>query len=154
MSDFAGIDTTKTSTTALHDVNKVYRIDHPDYGTGAWLYGQADEAISAGNWVFYTSADGGLTLMDSTESGDEPSRIGVADTDIASGSYGWVWHGEGTFEAIVVDSVAAATQLTTTATAGQAGTGGDAIAGVQNIDLGVTSTRVTVEASVKMYAGA
>lgn len=154
MSDFAGIDTTRVDSSKKFDINRVYSIKHPTYGGGSWLYGQADEAISAGQWVHYVSADGGLTLMDSTEAADQPGRIGVADTDIASGSWGWVWHGEGTFEAIVVNAVAAATQLTTTATAGQAGTGGDALTGVQNIDAGVTSTRVTVEATQLIWAGA
>lgn len=154
MSDFAGIDTTRSTTTQEYDINRVYRIKHPTYGGGAWLYGQADEAISAGEWVHYASADGGLTLMDTTESADQPGRVAVADGAIASGSWGWVWHGEGTFEAIVVNAVTAATQLTTTATAGQAGTGGDAITGVQNVDVGVTSTRVTVEATQLMWCGA
>ena len=154
MSDFAGIDTTEDETTQKFEINRVYRIEHPTYGGGAWLYGQADEAIAAGEWVHYVSADGGLTLMDSTESADQPGRIGVADGAIASGSYGWVWHGEGTMECIVVNAVAAATQLTTTGTAGQAGTGGDAITGVQNVDAGVTSTRVTCEATQLMWAGA
>lgn len=150
----AGIDITQVDTIAKYDINKVYDIDHPTYGAGKYLYGQADEALSAGEWVHYVSSDGGCTLMDSTEAADQPGRIGVAAADIASGSFGWIWHGEGTFEAIVVNAVAAATQLTTTATAGQAGTGGDAIAGVQNIDAGVTDTRVTVEATGLMYAGA
>lgn len=154
MSEFAGIDTGLVTTSQKYDINRVYRIKHPTYGGGAWIYGQADEDIDAGEWAHYASADGGLTLMDSTEAADEPGRICVADTDIASGSWGWMWHGEGTFEAIVVNAVAAATQLTTTATAGQAGTGGDDITGVQNIDAGVTSTRVTVEATQLMWAGA
>jgi len=154
MSELAGINTEEATLTQKFDINRVYRIKHPTYGGGAWLYGQADEAIAAGEWVHYASADGGLTLLDSTESGDEPGRVGVADTAIASGSWGWVWHGEGTFEAIVANGVSAATQLTTTATEGAVGTGGDAITGVQNIDAGVTSTRVTVEATQLMWCGA
>lgn len=154
MSDLAGINTSQVDTVKKYDINSVFRIKHPTYGRGAWLYGQADEAIAAGEWVHYVSADGGMTLMDSTESADEPGRVGVADVAIASSSYGWVWHGEGTFEAIVINGVGAATQLTTTATAGQAGTGGDAITGAQNIDEGVTNTRKTVEATQLMWCGA
>ena len=154
MSDLVGIDVTDTSTTQKYDINRVYRIKHPTFGGGAYLYGQADEGLSAGEWVHYVSSDGGLTLMDTTESADQPGRIGVAAVDIASASWGWVWHGEGTFEAIVVNAVTAATQLTTTTTAGQAGTGGDALTGVQNVDVGVTDTRVTVEATQLIWCGA
>src|SRR5690606_23575978 len=131
----------KTDDIQRHDINRVYRFKHPIYGHGAWLYGQADENIDAGEWVHYASADGGLTLMDTTEAADEPGRIAVADADIASGDWGWVWHGEGTFEAILVNGTSAGSQLTTTGTAGQAGTGGDAIAGTQNIDAGGDGTR-------------
>lgn len=154
MNDIVGIDTNEVTTDKKYNVGDVYRIKHPTYGRGAWLYAQADEAISAGEWCHYVNSDGGATLMDSTESADEPDRLGVADVDIASGSYGWLWHGEGTFEAIVVNAVAANTQLTTTATAGQAGTGGDAINGCKNVDAGVTDTRVTVEAAGLLFAGA
>ena len=154
MSDLAGINTQQVDSSKKWDINKVFRINHPTYGRGAWLYGQADEALVAGEFVHYVSSDGGMSMMDTTESADEPGRIACVDTDIASGSWGWAWHGEGTFEAQVVNGVAAATQLTTTGTAGEAGTGGDTIPGLQNIDAGVTDTRVTVEASILMYAGA
>lgn len=146
MSDLTGVDILETGTTAKHDLAEINRLKHSG-GRGAFVYGQADEAISAGNFVFVTEADGGLTLMDSTESGSTAKLVGVACADIASGSFGWVWVGEGSFEAIVVNAVAAGSNLTTTATAGQAGTGGDVIGGLISVDLGVTSTRVTVEAS-------
>lgn len=146
MSDLTGIDTTHTSTTAEYDVADIVRFKHATYGRGAWVYGQADEAITAGQAVFVTESDGGLTLADTTESGSTAKLVGIADTAIASGSYGWVWVGEGTFEAIVTNAVAAGTNLTTTGTGGTVGTGGDAINGLISVDAGVTSTRVTVEA--------
>lgn len=145
--DLVGIDTLQVDTTPKYDLAQIVRLNHATYGRGAWAYGQADEAIDAGEWVFVTEADGGLTLIDTTESASQPQLIGVADTDIASGSYGWVWVGEGQMEAIVVNAVAAGTLLTTTATGGQAGSGGDAINSVTNEDAGVTSTRVTVRAT-------
>jgi len=154
MSDLAGIDTTKVSTSAEYSIKRMYSLNHPIYGGGFWMYGQADEALTAGQFVFYTMSDGGLTLMDTTEAGATPKFIGVTDAVIASASYGWVWVGQGEYEAIVVNAVSANTQLTTTGTAGSAGTGGDTIAGLRNIDAGVTDTRVTVTCPIVMYAGA
>lgn len=147
MTDLVGVDTQLVETTPRYPVGEIFRLNHHSYGRGAWVYGQADEAIDAGEFVFVTENDGGLTLMDTTESGATAKIVGAADADIASGSYGWVWVGEGEFEAIVVNAVSAGSNLTTTATAGQAGTGGDVIQGLTNRDAGVTSTRVTVEAA-------
>lgn len=147
MTEIVGIDTAQVDTSAKYDLGKIYRIDHHTYGRGAWVYGQADEAIAAGEFVFVNEVDGGLTLLDTTESASTPQLVGAADVAIASGSYGWVWVGEGTFEAEVDDSVTAGTILTTIATAGEVGTGGDAIAGLTNVDAGVDGTRVTVQAT-------
>ncbi len=111
---------------------------------GVFIYGEATEAISAGNWVFLDELNR-LTLGDTAESGTEQVRVCVSAANLTTtNKYGWVWCGAGTFEAIVVNGVAADSALTTTATAGQAGTGGDAITGCINIDAGVTNTRVTV----------
>jgi len=147
MQDLAGIDTQRVDTSAKYDLAQIVRFKHGTYGRGAWCYGQADEAIAAGEFVFVNETDGGLTLLDTTESASTPQLVGAADAAIASGSYGWVWVGEGTFEAEVDDSVAAGTLLTTIATAGEVGTGGDAIAGLTNVDAGVNGTRVTVQAT-------
>lgn len=147
MSDLAGVDTSETHTTPKYTVGQIYRLDHSTYGRGAWVYGQADEAIAAGEFVFVNEADGGLTLLDTTESASTPQLVGAADAAIAASSYGWVWVGEGTFEAEVDDAVAAGTILTTIATAGEVGTGGDTIAGLTNVDAGVNGTRVTVQAT-------
>ena len=57
--------------------------------------------------------------------------------------YGWFWCGYGEFEVVVVNGVTALSPLTTTATAGEVGTGGTLIDGFINVDAGVTSTRVT-----------
>jgi len=111
---------------------------------GVYIYAQATETISAGNWVFLDEANL-LTLGDTTESGTEQVRVCVAAADMTTtNKYGWVWCGAGVFEAIVVNGVAAGSALTTTTTPGQAGTGGDAITGCLTIDAGVTDTRVTV----------
>lgn len=155
----SGIDTTDVQTALGKLVGaptpgQIVRFQHPTYGWGAWTVGQADEAIAAGEFVFVTESDGGLTLLDTTEAGSSPKLVGAADAAIASGSYGWVWVGEGTFEAEVDNAVAANTQLTTIATAGEVGTGGDVINGLRNVDEGVDGTRVTVECPIIMYAGA
>lgn len=147
MTDLVGVDTTLVETTPRYQVGQIFRINHGTYGRGAWAYGQADEAIAAGEFVFVNEVDGGLTLLDTTESASTPQLVGAADAAIASGSYGWVWVGEGTFEAEVDNAVAAGTALTTIATAGEVGTGGDAIAGLTNVDAGVDGTRVTVQAT-------
>lgn len=159
MTDLIGIDTQQVETELQkmvggRDLGEIFRINHPTYGPGAWVLGQADENIAAGEFVFVTETDGGLTLMDSTEAGSSPKLVGVADVAIASGSYGFVWVGEGEFEAEVDNGVSANTQLTTTGTAGEAGTGGDVINGLRNVDAGVDGTRVTVECPIIMYAGA
>ncbi len=154
MSDFAGIDTTKVDSSQKYEINRIYRIEHPVHGFGAYEYGQADEAIDAGESVFYAEADGGMTLADTTEAGSTSKPVGVADADIASGSWGWVFRGEGLFEAILSNSLSAGTNLTTTGTGGTLGSGGDAINGASSVDAGVTDTRVTIRANVLMYAGA
>lgn len=153
MSDFAGIDTTETSTTQKYDINRIYRIKHPTYGGGAWEYGQADEAISAGQAVFIADSDGGLTLADTTEAGSTKKDVGIADADIASGSWGWLFRGEGSFEAILTNALAAGTNLTTTATGGTLGSGGDTVGDASSVDAGVTSTRVTIQVAGLLAAG-
>lgn len=118
----------------------------PYWGSqGVFKYAQASETIAAGSWVFVSESNI-LTLADTTESGTEqlPVCVAAANMNTTTGKYGWVWCGAGVFEAIVTNAVAADSALTTTATGGTAGTGGDAITGCINIDAGVTATRVTV----------
>lgn len=147
MDDIVGVDTSEAYTTAKWDLGVIQRFKHHTYGNGAWVFGQADEAIAAGEFAFINETDGGATLLDTTESASEPQLVGAADAALASGEYGWFWVGEGTFEAEVDDSVAAGTQLTTIATPGEVGTGGDVINSLTNVDVGVDGTRVTVEAT-------
>lgn len=156
MTDLVGVDTSVTSTDPQYGqlLGQIVRLNHATYGRGAWSYVQADEAVAAGEFVFVTEADGGATLLDTTEAGSSPKLIGAADVAIAASSYGWVWVGEGTFEAEVDDGVSADTQLTTIATAGEVGTGGDTINGLRNVDAGSDGTRVTVECPIIMYGGA
>lgn len=111
---------------------------------GMFKYAQASETITAGSWVFLSETNI-LTLADTTESGTEQLPVCVATSNMTTtNKYGWVWCGGGVFEAFVTNAVAADSALTTTATGGTAGTGGDAITGCINIDAGVTATRVTV----------
>lgn len=135
----AGVDLNKASARPLYDQGVVY-----SGKSGMYAYAKCTETIADGQWVFIDESNQ-LTLADTTESGTEQMRVGVAATDCTTSSpYIWVWLGGGVFEAILSNGLAADTALTTTATGGTAGSGGDAISGCINIDAGVTSTRVTV----------
>lgn len=135
----AGVDINKAS------VKPLYELGVPYFGKqGIFSYAKCTETIADGQWVFIDESNQ-LTLADTTESGTEQMRVGVAATDCTTSSpYIFVWLGGGVFEAILSNALAADTALTTTATGGTAGSGGDAISGCINIDAGVTSTRVTV----------
>ena len=98
---------------------------------------------------------GGAVLIDelndaypltTTNSGALAQAVGVAMADVVDESYFWAWRGCGLCEALVTNGQAAA-NLTTTATPGELGAGGDVVIGLRNVDQGVTSTRVTVFAA-------
>lgn len=135
----AGFDLSTSTALPRHELGIPY------WGKeGVFIYGQATETILTGQWVFLDEQNK-LTLMDTTESGTEQMRVCVETAGATTTTpYVWVWCGAGVFEAIVVNAVSADSPLTTTATAGAAGTGGDAITGCINIDAGVTDTPVTV----------
>lgn len=152
MSELVGIDTTKVSTNLQvmpsAGLGQIFRLKHATYGKGAWTLIKASESLpKAGQWVHIAEVTGAATLMDTTESAAVAGLVGVIDAIIASGSYGYAWVGEGTMEAILGNGVSAGVSLTTTGTAGEAGTGGDAIEGASSVDAGVTDTRVTVTAT-------
>lgn len=118
---------------------------------GAFEYAQVDEAlgIAAGRFAIIGPSSQAIA-MNTTDSGSLGQKIGIAVATLADNEYGWFFRGLGEFEALVTNGVAANTQLTTTATDGEAGTGGDTIQGLRNVDPGVTSTRVTVFAASLM----
>lgn len=118
---------------------------------GTFQFAQLDEAagLAVGYFAILQST-GQAQAMNTTDSAASPKQIGVACATLTDNQYGWFWRGPGSWEAIVVNAVSADSSLTTTATDGVAGTGGDVIQGLKNVDAGVTSTLVTVNASVEM----
>lgn len=111
---------------------------------GSFLYAQATETISKGNWVF-VDEHYLLTLTDTTEAGAKPLKVCVAANNMTTTlKYGWVWCGAGNFQAYVASGIAPQTPLTTTGTAGVAGVGGASFAGCRSISAGSASAPVTV----------
>lgn len=143
-----GVDMSLTPTTPLHELGVPY------FGKqGVFEYGKAEGAVTAGNWVTIDE-NNDVVEVTTTTIGDTPKKLGCAVATAADEDYVWVWRGAGTFECILANGVTANTQLTTTATAGDAGTGGDTINSCRNIDAGVTDTRVTVYCGALAYGGA
>lgn len=123
-----GVDFSATSTTDRY-VNG--RGLYTDLGRLVWA--KAGEAISEGQVckLALSSSVVTATLLDSTISGTEQIIVGIAHKTIASGSYGWFYRGPfANVQVLLVTTIAADTTLTTTATAGSAGTGGDTILGL------------------------
>ncbi len=111
---------------------------------GSFLYAEATETISKGNWVF-VDEHYQLTLTDSTEAGAKPLKVCVAANNMTTTlKYGWVWCGAGNFQAYVAAGIAPQTPLTSTGTAGVAGVGGASFAGCRSISAGSASAPVTV----------
>lgn len=99
-------------------------------GSGGW---------AAGSYVALTqSATTGLmtgTKEDTTTSGSDPRKGAVAIAAVAADSYGWVLAGP--FDLVpvqVANGVAAGAALTTTATAGELGAGGDTVTGLRTLE--------------------
>lgn len=140
----AGVDINKAS------VKPLYELGVPYFGKqGVFIYGKCTETISDGSWVFISDTNT-LTLADHTESASDTHRVGVAATDCTTAApYIWVWGGEGVFEALVDNAVAANTAIQVGSAGSKDGIAvsgaNDAITGCKNIDVGVTSTRVTVQ---------
>lgn len=120
---------------------------HKDELGREWRYGQANGAQTAGEVSQFTR-DGtwDATPMTTTTQDSKLWDLGVPDIDMTDNYYGWFFIGKGDFEIVVANGVTALSPLTTTATAGEVGTGGTLIDGLINIDAGVTSTRVTCKA--------
>lgn len=139
------VDLTKADATPQFELGIPYAGNE-----GFFMYCKATETITAGSGVIIDD----LNQIIPANSGDTAAqvRLGVAAGAMSTSlPYGWVWLGCGVFEAFVTNAVAAGTALTLTGTDGVFGTGADTIAGLVTVDLGVTSTRVTVRAATFMY---
>ncbi len=110
----------------------------------AYEYVKASGAVTAGFFVLIDQAGLAANMTTTNSPNTYQQKAGIAVRDLTDTYYGWVFRGGGTFQAVVANAVSAGSQLTSTGTGGNAGTGGTTIRGARNIDLGVTSTRVTV----------
>lgn len=134
-----GANLTETTAGAKANVGQ----KHIDEIGRQYEYVHANGAITAGHTVLIEE-DGEATKLTSTNAGSIGQKAGIACATFKDNYYGWVFRGEGSFEAIVSAGVAADTVMTTTATGGVIGQGGVALDGLRNIDAGVEATRVTV----------
>lgn len=127
--------------------------DRPQFTVGSvhwdeqgrlWRYGKANGAVTAGHTVIFARDDTWDGAPITTTLVDTKNWfLGVADRAFTDNYFGWFWVGYGFFEVVIANAVSALTVLTSTGTAGVLGTGGGIIDGMQNVDAGVTDTRVT-----------
>jgi len=121
-----GVDLSKVHTSTSSDRFSYRTMVEAD--SGVYIYGQASGAIAEGALCFIDET-GQVTEMTTTNSGSTPKEacVCVADGGLADNAEGWFWRGKGVEEVLVADSVADDAALTTTASAGVAGAGGDAV---------------------------
>lgn len=114
---------------------------------GEYVFCQANGAIDRGALCQITH-DGQASEQDTTSSGSTRKRDGVAQAALADNEWGWFWRGRGKTEALVANGISAGAALTTTATAGVLGSGGDAVASCLAVDANATGSTalVTIEA--------
>lgn len=122
----AGIDFTKTGSTAEHTVG----IPVPT-NDGLYVYFKHSlAAVTAGTALKYNE-DGTSLAINTTVSGTEPTSLIVPQVNVAAGTttpqYAWGFVGFGNFNASVATTISAGAALTTTATDGVLGAGGDAV---------------------------
>lgn len=122
----AGVDLTKTDSVARHAVGTVVKTDD-----GQYTYVKHSLAAATAGDAFKIQEDYQTVALDSTESGSEPTNVGVAQIDIAAGTttaqYAFLFTGYGNFNANIATGVSAGAALTTTASAKVLGAGGDAV---------------------------
>jgi hypothetical protein len=133
------------STSAKHTVGSVYR----DPGTGAeYVYVAASEAITQYQACSYDSAYAALKLT-KTES-DKLYGIGIAMSDIASASYGWLLiSGPKTSYVSSLASCAKEAALYTSATAGSLDD--DATSTTKILGIALTANNGTTTANVACF---
>ena len=132
-----------TSTTIPHGLGEKAIADN-----GHYVFAQADGAIAAGAYCRWLPETGQMDSETTAESGSTPVAGAVAVVALADDEYGWFWRGCGYEEALVATGVSALAALTTTATAGELGAGGDSVVGAQLVDAnssGATALR-TIQA--------
>jgi len=106
---------------------------------GYYVYGQADGAVAAGGLVRILES-GQVDEITTAESAATAKTLGIAQAALADNQYGWFWRGVGQTEALLANGVTADVSLTTTATAGVLGTGGDAVTTLRAIDANASGS--------------
>lgn len=126
------IDFTQVDTTAKYDIKGLPIVTN----RGTVVYAKIGTGgCAAGDYLALTQATPNAVLTatkeDTTSSGSTPRSGAVAIAAVAANSFGWVITGD--FKSVpvnVANSVAAGAALTTTATGGQLGAGGDTVIGL------------------------
>lgn len=125
---------------------------HIDEQGRFWEYIKANGALTAGAWVLIPNGNDSA-LLDTTGAGAIGQKAGICHFGFTDNYFGWVFRGNGDFEAVIENGHSAGAILTTTASAGVAGAGGVAFDGTRAIDAGVTATRVTIHAAGLLTVG-
>jgi hypothetical protein len=123
-----GYDFTATSTTDTYGHGFVV---HTNEGPVVWA--KAGGTITEGQVakLEFISSIWAAVALDTTESASEQTFVGIASKAVTSGSYGWFFRGPfDNVQVLVATTINADVTLTTTATAGTAGSGGDTILGL------------------------
>lgn len=127
--------------------------------SGHYVYGQANGAITEGYVCKAVAGTWDFDTVTTTESGSTNTVIGVcvASGGLADNQWGWFWRGLGQ-EYVYATDVNADVQLTTSANAGEATTGGDNIDGLftveNNASVGLTLCRSAVLLSTNFTTSA
>lgn len=150
MTQVLGFDPSLQTSVPLFNVGT----QHTDELGRKYRYARANGNLTAGKTAQFTK-DGtwDAVAMTTTTLDSKRQRLGVPDINVTDDYYAWFWIGWGDFECIIENSTAAGSVLTSTGTAGVPGAGGTNIDGFENIDAGVTDTRVTCTAYGELTAG-
>lgn len=131
--NFIGINVTQPSALAAGSTTVYvpdYKLGHQIMcDSGLYVYGQANGAVAEGYLCKYVEGVWDFDTITSTESGSTqtPLGISVASGALADNQFGWFWRGLGQEFGFVTGAIATDTQLTTTASAGILGAGGDPV---------------------------
>lgn len=125
---------------------------HIDEQGRFWEYCQINGALAAGYTALIPNGNDAAPLT-TTNAGSVGQKVGIADRAFTDNYFGWLFRGNGDFEAVIANAHSAGALLTSTANAGIPGAGGVALDGLRAIDAGVTATRVTVHAPGLLTVG-
>lgn len=136
--DFTQVDTPSSTTGVAYPYNPASagvetnkgKALYCKAGTGGWAAGSVVEITTASATGIRTAAK-----QDTTSSGSTPKKDGIAIAAASADSYGWVLVEDlNQVPVQVANGVASGAALTTTASAGEAGAGGDTIVGLYTLE--------------------